>query len=339
MDITVRAVESRLRATGAAVFEVGLLKPAVVDGREAELPPRTWDRAAFPKSIPRLRYRNRAERNVYVRPQEERRLSPVDDLTPDAIRKMKAEGFSPDAVVETSPGNFRVWLNQGQVPPREESTAAARKRALRFGGDRGSTDWRRFGRIARFANRKLRHARDGVYPFVLLKEANGAAYDAAPAFPAELRRDLHAAKREAERRRREYAASGMPNERCRKDIDRFRSDPTYDGDGNGNRIDQAYAIYALSHGGKEVEARAAIATRDLTKKGGPARWEDYIARTVRSSYRALGCLGIGRQGADRSMDRRSKGSIWQKRPAVQVRVRTELRSTFRSRGKAVSARA
>jgi hypothetical protein len=61
-------------------------------------------------------------------------------------------------------------------------------------------------------------------------------------------------------------------------IDDFRCNPRYAGD--GNRIDLAYAVYALSHGAGEDEVRRAIASRDLAKKGPEQRQKQYIDRTL-----------------------------------------------------------
>ena len=66
---------------------------------------------------------------------------------------MAKTGFEPAVVVETSPDNFQVWLNHGHVlSDRVLSTLVARQLASRFGGDRGSCDWRHFGRLAGFTN-------------------------------------------------------------------------------------------------------------------------------------------------------------------------------------------
>ena len=116
--------------------------------------PRTWDSATLIRSIPWLRMQNADGRNIYVRPKGEHDLSLVDDLTADAVRRMKMTGFTPAAVIETSPGNFQAWLKHPRQLPRELSTMAARKLAEEFGGDRGAADWRHFGRLAGFTNRK-----------------------------------------------------------------------------------------------------------------------------------------------------------------------------------------
>ena len=90
-------------------------------------------------------------------------------------------GFQPAVVVETSPGNFQVWLNHGRIlSDRTFSTQAAKELARRFGGDPSSADWRHFGRLAGFTNQKpKRRLQSGLPPFVRLRECEGASYSAA----------------------------------------------------------------------------------------------------------------------------------------------------------------
>ena len=137
MDRTSQAVQSQIRAMGAQVFEVGLFKPSAQEQGQAVMIPRTWDRDTVLRSIPWLRLQNADGRNVYIRPKGEHDLSLVDDLTADAVKRMKATGFAPAVLVETSPGNFQAWLKHPRQLPREMSTLAARKLAEEFGGDRG----------------------------------------------------------------------------------------------------------------------------------------------------------------------------------------------------------
>jgi hypothetical protein len=83
---------------------------------------------------------------------------------------MKAEGFEPAVVVETSRNNFQVWLNHGQVLEVTTSTAVAKQLAERFGGDLSSADWRHFGRLAGFTNPKPeQHLASGLRPFARLR--------------------------------------------------------------------------------------------------------------------------------------------------------------------------
>jgi hypothetical protein len=70
-----------------------------------------------------------------------------------------------------------------------------------------------------------------------------------------------------------------------KSIDDFRSDSRYDGD--GTRIDLAFAIYALSHSATTEHVDAAIRSRDLSHKGTEKRQADYVDRTIKKALTAI----------------------------------------------------
>jgi hypothetical protein len=267
---------------GSDVFEVGLFKPDA-SGNEAVMLPRVWDADTLLRSVGWLRHQNRDGRNIYIRPKGEHDLSLVDDLTHNAVVSMKRSGFAPAAVVETSPGNFQAWVKHPEPLSKELGTAAARRLAERFGGDPGAADWRHFGRLSGFTNRKEKY-RDpdtGLHPFVKLIEAQGSVYPEAGRFLADVR-----AAAEEECKRDERRSIVRPRlQACYttelKSIDSFRADLRYGGD--GTRIDLAYAIYAASHGATETEIEAAIRSRDLSHKGGERRQADYVERTIRKA--------------------------------------------------------
>ena len=273
---TLIAVEQQIAAMGCEVYEIGLFKPHTPDSdpREPEMLPRTWDRATLIKSVPWLRYQNSQGRNIYIRPKGEHHLSMVDDLTADAVSRMKSEGYTPALVVETSPGNFQAWLNHGQILPQRISTLAARALAEKFGGDRGAADWRHFGRLAGFTNRKERYrGMNGSYPFVRIDQlATQGCYSMSP----EILRAVHST---LEGLGKNFAApSKLQPDKKQLTIEDFRSNPTYSCD--GNRIDLAYAIYAFAHGLSERAVAAAIRSRDLSKKGSECGQGAYVSRTI-----------------------------------------------------------
>ncbi len=118
----------------------------------------------------------------------------------------------------------------------------------------------------RFANRKAKHcdSTTGLYPFVLLLEAEGEVYPKAENFLSDVAAELD---RKHHERTRFQVVSLSPSTAPAplKTIDTFRSDAPYGGD--GNRIDLAYAIYAFAHGIGIAEVSAAIRSRDLSHKG------------------------------------------------------------------------
>jgi hypothetical protein len=290
MDRTESLVNRQVGAMGAQVFEIGLYKPGAASG-EAVMIPRTWDRDTLLRSIPWLRLQNMNGRNIYMRPKGEHDLSLVDDLKPEALARMRAEGFRPAVEVETSPGNFQAWLKHPAQLPRDVSTAAARALAARFGGDLGAADWRHFGRLSGFTNRKPKYqTENGLYPFVRLAGSSGATYPEGEHFIRQIRTTL-----EEERSRKgmstQFAEQATSRNGPTKEIDAFRANPVYGGD--GTRIDLAYAIYALAHGGSESQVRAAIRSRDLTHKGTEKRQEEYIDRTLKKASTILSGQGYG----------------------------------------------
>lgn len=282
MDRTTRAAQQQIAAMGIQVFEVGLFKPSAAEEGRAVMIPRIWDSATLIRSIPWLRMQNADGRNIYVRPKGEHDLSLVDDLNADAVKRMKATGFAPAAVVETSPGNFQAWLKHPHQLPRESSTVAARKLAVEFGGDRGAADWRHFGRLAGFTNRKPKYmTANGLFPFVRLIEAPGIAYPEGERFAAAI-----SAQREVDVRIREQHGSTprAQTPKKSKSIEDFRSDPRYAGD--ATRVDLAFAIYALSHGSSGDQVASALRSRDLSHKGDEKRQDQYVERTITKAINA-----------------------------------------------------
>ncbi len=293
-DQTWEAVRHQAAAMGCGVFEIGLFKPDAANGEPVMLP-RVWDADALLRSVPWLRNQNRDGRNIYIRPKGEHDLSLVDDLSRDAVRAMKRIGFAPAAVVETSLGNFQAWLKHPEPLSKELGTAAARALSERFGGDTKAADWRHFGRLAGFTNRKekYRNTETGLHPFVKLIEAPAAVYPEADQFLAGVRRDLQMEQQKRERQREAVrTADGPHRESSLKSIEAFRSDPRYGGD--GTRIDLAYGIYALSRGASTLHVESAIRSRDLSHKGGERRQRDYIERTIKKALEATDGRDCGR---------------------------------------------
>ena len=270
---TDEAVQLQAAAMQAEAFEIGLFDPS----SSRQMLPRVWDRDTLLRSIPWLRLKNGRGRNIYIRPSGEHRLSLIDDIGWRTVGRLKEEGFEPAVVVETSPGNFQVWLNHGEILPRELSTYAARLLARRFLGDPASADWRHYGRLAGFTNRKEKYRKEnGLYPFVLLHEASGRTYRHAAEFLGELKEAFGHA-REKEKARDHCRHAGQPLSSL-KTIEDFRRRSVYGGD--QTRSDLAYAIYALAHGIPETLLREHLASRDLSHKGNQKRQQEYLDRTV-----------------------------------------------------------
>src|ERR1700736_6118583 len=176
---------ARLRAMKCERFDLGTRRDA------GEMILREGQGAIeIEKAIKWLRHENGKGAHIYIRPAGTHSLSLIDDLTADSIERMRADGFEPAVVVETSPNNFQAWLNHGQVLEAAMSTRAAKALVERFGGDSASADWRHFGRLAGFTNPKReRQLPSGLRPFARLRSATGRVYSRAAEFLADIKKN------------------------------------------------------------------------------------------------------------------------------------------------------
>lgn len=177
-DRSYLAVRRQLDAMGVETFDVG------VRGKDGRMMTRTWEKAKVLESLAWLKRENAKGADIYVRPagDDSSGLVLVDDLTRQALDKMKAAGYAPAAVVETSPTNFQAWVrvHQRRLEPKL-ATSAAVLLAKEYGGDPNSADWRHYGRLAGFTNRKPEHVDDrGRSPYVLSHESPGKLAEMAP---------------------------------------------------------------------------------------------------------------------------------------------------------------
>jgi hypothetical protein len=280
--IVERLVRTQLRAMGCERFDLGIRRDA------GEMILREGQGAIeIEEAIKWLRHENGKGAHIYIRPAGTHSLSLIDDLAADAIERMKAEGFEPAIVVETSSNNFQAWLNHGQILEATMSTRAAKQLAERFGGDPASADWRHFGRLAGFTNPKPeRQLPSGVRPFAKLRSAKGRVYSYAAEFLARIPKDEQPQRETvkgadpdlAQRRRKERAWV--------KPLKDFHDDAIYAGD--LHRADMAWAKYAADCGLKLEQIRDELLNgRDLSKKGNRKRQLEYVMRTTEKALRNL----------------------------------------------------
>lgn len=167
--------------------------------REAEtgqMMKREWSRVEVEQSGAWLKRMNAKGNDVYIRPAGEHGLVLVDDLKPQALERMKADGFASAATIETSPGNYQAWIKLSDKPlSAEVRRIAAQGLAKHYGGDLNSVDSRHYGRLAGFTNQKPEHTRDGCQPYVLAHDCPGKVAKAAPAYLERIEQGLDKAER------------------------------------------------------------------------------------------------------------------------------------------------
>jgi hypothetical protein len=246
---------------------------------------RSWDRAAIERSIGYLKQQNREGRHIYVRPAGVHPYTFMDDLNTAKVAALKGAGLVPAVVLESSPGNLQVWLKHPQTLPTALSTGVAQQLAKDFGGDPSSADWRHFGRLAGFTNRKEKYQMpNGHFPFVRLIEASGVVSPTTALIAGVANKQSQEATLE-QQRRASYAQQPRSLNRMHKSIADFRNSSMYAGD--NHRADLAYATYALSHGAPAESIAEAIRSRDLSHKGNAARQADYISRTLDKAQQSI----------------------------------------------------
>lgn len=256
-------------------YEVGVLPPK----HRKDLTPertRTFTPDQVVKSIPWLRRMNAQDYDIYIRPAPlaDGTVEPlvfIDDIKGDAVARMREAGFRFAALVESSPGNFHGWVRVADQPIRkDEATWTAKRLSQQFGGDPNSADWRHYGRLAGFTNRKPERRTERGHPFAIIREAVTVVTDAARAvldsiraYMAEQAR-IAAAKREAEERARAQRIA---------DIGRFR--------GGAASLKEAGAAFTEAWqraAGADDSARDLSACMSMLRRG-------YAAAQVEAAFR------------------------------------------------------
>ena len=276
-----RLVRAQLRAMGCERFDLGIRR-----GADEMILREGQGVIEIEEAIKWLRHENGKGAHIYIRPAGTHSLSLIDDLTADAIERMKAEGFEPTVVVETSSNNFQAWLNHGQVLEAPMSTRAAKQLAERFGGDTSSADWRHFGRLAGFTNPKQeRQLPSGMRPFARLRSAKGRVYSQSAEFLAHIvENEQH--QRETEKSKQSYRRQRRKDRVEIRPLKEFHDDAIYAGD--LHRADMAWAKHAVGCGLTPEQIRDELLNgRDLSKKGNRKRQIEYVMRTAEKALRNL----------------------------------------------------
>jgi hypothetical protein len=220
----------------------------------------------------------RVVRCIYIRPSGEHRFTTLDDLNETSLARLSADGFNPFAVVETSAGNFQVWLKHPRTFPRLLGTFAAQTLAERYDADPIAADWRRFGRLPGFTNCKTKYRKsDGLFPFVRLHSHSGQQYPMAEAFEQEITALYEAHEQEHEARRLQSSLSPRRGPRLSNlSLERFRSSTKYQD--RPAAADIAFCVAAFANG----------MTEDLSRDPSPSKRAAYIRRTMEKARRWTG---------------------------------------------------
>ena len=199
MDRTESTVRKMLTAIEAPLYDIGVLSDrGMLPGLDSIPAAAVLDRLSL------LKHCNARGSHIYIRASGEHRFTTLDDLNETSLARLSADGFNPCAVVETSAGNFQVWLKHPRMFPKLLGTFASQTLAERYDADPSAADWRRFGRLPGFTNCKPKYRKpDGLFPFVRLHSYGGQQYPMADGFEQEITKLYEAREQEREARRLE----------------------------------------------------------------------------------------------------------------------------------------
>lgn len=171
LDRTYLAVRRQLDGMQCKKYEVG------IRDKQGRMMSRHWSREEVLKSVDFLKRENAKGADIYIRPSGEMNqgLILIDDLNQAQLEQMKQTGLAPAVTVETSPHNYQAWLRLSEKPIAPDvATTASRAITKHFGGDMNSADWKHYGRLSGFTNRKPEHTTpNGKNPYVMCHTASG----------------------------------------------------------------------------------------------------------------------------------------------------------------------
>ncbi len=267
-----------LQAVAAPAYDLGVLNERGMQRGFAAL-----SASQVISRVPLLKWHNAHGAHVYIRPAGKHRFTVLDDLNQNFIDRMLADGCEPCAVVETSPANFQAWLKHDDVYPTQLSMFIAQQLAERYHGDPSAADWRRFGRLPGFTNRKPKYRKaDGLFPFVLLRGATGQQYSNTAFTRLEMTKLYQLREQERERRIAQCNAASHFNSSGSRyshlSLERFRTSARYAD--RPAAADIAFCVAAYSLAMPEDSIAQTLSSEYLSRDPNPRRKAAYIERTL-----------------------------------------------------------
>jgi len=168
-DNTTKTIARQLNYLACSSYEIGIYNR---NSDRMEL--RTFTAKTIFKSINFLKYRNINGHDIFIRPEGPSGFVFIDDLSVSDLTKMGNDGYMLNVAIESSPLNYQGWLKVSESPiPTETASIVGRYLARKYGADMRSSDWRHFGRLAGFTNRKPAYVDEiGQYPFVSIYDVS-----------------------------------------------------------------------------------------------------------------------------------------------------------------------
>lgn len=288
-DKTYLAVRRQITAMKCTDFEVG------IRDKNGQMMSRKWTDKELLNSVPWLKRENAKGADIYIRPSGDKNhgIILVDDVNQGQIAQMKAKGLEPATVIETSPKNYQAWIRVSEKPLDPAiATHISKSIASHFGADANSADWRHYGRLAGFTNKKPEHTNEmGHNPWVLSHESRGKSATNGAALVDATTKDVQNHQAVTERKTRlESALNGRTSDSQSKAIREYQKQLKTLTERYGESMDISKADYmictSMAKKGYDpssiVEALEQASPELPTRKAGHEL--DYCQRTVKAVF-------------------------------------------------------
>jgi hypothetical protein len=232
-----------------------------------------WSVAPSCNQIGYLKAMNARGYHIFMKPEDERRFLLLDDIPENRLKRQKEhDRFKPGRlVVETSPGNFQIWIKAG----RNMSNPEKRYWIRYFNADSACDPNFRWGRCPGFRNRKDKYEHDGQYPLSRLIWVDWKYIAKLP--KVDIAKEEKAPPKVLVRIKRENRKMTTPIKRS--DYDR----------GGESETDFSYALALLRRGFDidEIKDRLLSERGDWTHHKGEKRQAAYLERTVKRALEII----------------------------------------------------
>lgn len=181
-QVKAAAVEKQLDALGAQSYRITAMhrrddgiKYAINLCKHGDIE-RPWSSAEVVAQIPRMTAENARGGNIFLTPLDTlTNYILIDDINSDNIQKLKSDGYSFSAIIQSSPKNYQAVLKVSKRGLTDTAVNEFFKSMNREVGDARITNPEHAMRLAGFQNRKTKYEQEnGYYPFVKLVEVSRA---------------------------------------------------------------------------------------------------------------------------------------------------------------------
>lgn len=292
----------RYRVTCIKMLKNGEKKTFILDKKNGETHGFTDDE--IHQNLPQmLRIQARGE-NIYYTPLSEKKHHIlIDDMTAEAVNKLRVDGYKAAALIQSSPGNFQCILTIPKLGTEFDRDVGNRLTEMlnREYGDKKLSGCIHPHRAPGFQNRKPKHQReDGSFPEVKLLEAIRQECPKALELSKKLNAEIAQATSASRQRAAQFAREqknqnrpGSPVAAYQAHLNNIRQHLTIE---DASRVDSMIALRMRATGHSQEAVRNTIeecapAMRESSER---RDWKSYAHRTAAYAFGVAGDRDLSR---------------------------------------------